>query len=259
MTRGLTAGGVPRLRRAGIEVVLLDIEGTTTPIAFVHDVLFPYARARLAAWFRERSPSDPQVREIVRALDHEARDTGDAPDSEWTIDEVVARLADYLDRDRKSPALKIVQGLIWESGYASGELRSPVYDDVPPALERWTNAGIGVGIYSSGSVLAQKLLFAHSNAGDLTPWLRWHFDTAMGAKVDAASYRRITDALRVNPSAVLFVSDVVRELEAARDAGVQSALCVRPPASPPASSFAVIRTFDEIDRLRLATPSARSR
>jgi len=258
VTSGLTAAGIQRLRRAGLEVVLLDIEGTTTPMAFVHDVLFPYSRARLAAWFRERSPSDPTVREIVGALEQEARDTGEAPGSESTIDEVVARLADYIDRDRKSPALKIVQGLIWESGYASGELRSPVYDDVPPALERWTNAGIGVGIYSSGSVLAQKLLFAHSNVGDLTPWLRWHFDTAMGAKVDAASYRRITDALHVKPSAVLFVSDVTRELEAARHASLQTALCVRPPAPAPASSFPVIQSFDEIDRLTLAIPSAGS-
>jgi enolase-phosphatase E1 len=259
VTSGLAAG-TQRLRRAGIEVVLLDIEGTTTPLAFVHDVLFPYSRARIAAWFHQRSPSDPQVREIVRGLEREAHESGEAPPGEWTMDDVVARLVDDIDRDRKSPALKMVQGLIWESGYTSGELRSPVYDDVPPALARWTDAGIGVGIYSSGSVLAQKLLFAHSTAGDLTPWLRWHFDTAMGAKVDAASYRRITDALRVNPSAVLFVSDVTRELEAARDAGVRTALCVRPPAVPPPSIFAVIRTFDEIDRLSLAaSPSAGSR
>jgi 2,3-diketo-5-methylthio-1-phosphopentane phosphatase len=248
VTSGPAADGIQRRRRAGIDVVLLDIEGTTTPITFVHDVLFPYSRARLGAWFDARSPSDPQVREIVHALQRE--DTTQRADP--SIDEVVAHLSDALDRDRKSPALKMVQGLIWEQGYASGELRSVVYDDVPPALQRWTSEGIAAGIYSSGSVLAQKLLFAHSNAGDLTPWLRWHFDTAMGAKVDAASYRRIIDALRVNPSAVLFVSDVPRELEAARDAGLKTALCVRPPASPPATGFAVIRTIDEIDRISFA-------
>ena len=256
MTSGLAADGIQRLRRAGIDVVLLDIEGTTTPITFVHDVLFPYARLRLRAWFDARSPSDPQVREIVQAL---LREDHDAPRTDPSIDDVVGRLLDALDRDRKSPALKMVQGLIWEQGYASGELRSLVYDDVPPALQRWTSAGIGTGIYSSGSVLAQKLLFAHSNAGDLTPWLHWHFDTAVGAKIEARSYQRIADALRLDPAAVLFVSDVTRELEAARDVGMRTVLCVRPPAAPPASAVPVIRTFDEIDRLSLASSSAESR
>jgi enolase-phosphatase E1 len=255
VTSGLAADGIQRLRRAGIEVVLLDIEGTTTPITFVHDVLFPYARVRLGAWFDARSPSDPQVREIVHAL---LREDDDAPCTDPSIDDVVARLIDALDRDRKSPALKMVQGLIWEQGYASGELRSLVYDDVPPALQRWTAAGIGTGIYSSGSVLAQKLLFAHSNAGDLTPWLRWHFDTAVGAKIEARSYQRIAGALRVNPAAVLFVSDVIRELDAAREAGMKTVLCVRPPAALPASTTPAIQTFDEIDRLRFDSPSAGS-
>ena len=237
--------------------MLLDIEGTTTPITFVHDVLFPYSRARLGAWFAARSPSDPQVLEIVEALRREEGDS--APRTDPSIHDVVARLIDALDRDRKSPALKIVQGLIWEQGYASGELQSLVYDDVPPALRRWASAGIGAGVYSSGSVLAQKLLFAHSNAGDLTPWLRWHFDTAVGAKIEARSYQRIADALHVDPSAVLFVSDVTRELDAAQDAGMKTVLCVRPPAPLPASTNAVIRTFDEIDRLSLASSSAGSR
>ena len=255
MTSGLAADGTQRLRRAGIDVVLLDIEGTTTPITFVHDVLFPYSRARLGAWFDARSPSDPQVREIVQAL---LREDADAPCTDPPIADVVGRLIDALDRDRKSPALKMVQGLIWEQGYASGELRSLVYDDVPPALQRWTSAGIGTGIYSSGSVLAQKLLFAHSNAGDLTPWLRWYFDTAVGAKIEPRSYQRIAEALRVDPAAVLFVSDVISELDAARDAGMQTVLCVRPPAALPPSTTPVIHTFDEIDRLSLASPSAGS-
>jgi len=252
VTSGPAAAGIERLRRAGIEAVLLDIEGTTTPIAFVHEVLFPYSRARLAAWFEARWPADPQLREIVGALQREDNDLqADAP-----IDVVVARLIDAIDRDRKSPALKMVQGLIWEEGYRSGELRSLVYDDVPPALRRWASGGIAAGIYSSGSVLAQKLLFANSNAGDLTPWLRWHFDTAVGAKIEAGSYRRIADALRLDPAAVLFVSDVTRELEAARDVGMKTVLCVRPPGVPPASTVPVVHTFDEIDRLSLATSSA---
>jgi enolase-phosphatase E1 len=251
-----------RLRAAGIEAVLLDIEGTTTPIAFVHDVLFPYSRERLSAWFAARSPADPEVRGILDALGREARESG-APLGEPTdtppVDAAVTRLREYIDADRKSPALKMVQGLIWEAGYRSGDLESPVYDDVPPALARWTTAGMGVGIYSSGSVLAQKLLFAHSTAGDLTPWLRWHFDTAMGAKVEAASYTRIAGALGAALAAVLFVSDVARELDAARDAGMRTILCVRPPARAAVSSHPVVQRFDEIDRLTLATPSAGSR
>jgi len=248
---------ISRLRAAGIEVVLLDIEGTTTPIAFVHEVLFPYSRERLAAWFAARSAADPQVREILQALQREAQGSGSAPP--LTVDAAVARLLDYIAADRKSPALKLVQGLIWESGYASGDLRSPVYDDVPPALARWTEAGLGVGIYSSGSVLAQKLLFRHSTAGDLTPWLRWHFDTAVGAKIERASYARIAEALRLVPAAVVFVSDVVRELDAARDAGMHAILCVRPPAAVPAASSPIVQSFDEIDRLTFASPSAGSR
>jgi enolase-phosphatase E1 len=250
-----TAGG--RLRPGGIGVVLLDIEGTTTPISFVHDVLFPYSRERLGDWFAARRPGDPDVRAILDALQREARESA-SPLSEVTIDAAVARLREYIDADRKSPALKMVQGLIWETGYKAGDLRSPVYDDVAPALARWTDAGIGVGIYSSGSVLAQKLLFAHSTAGDLTPWLRWHFDTAMGAKIDAASYARIADAIGVEPAAVLFVSDVARELDAARSAGMRTVLCVRPPAATPASGGPFVRTFDDIDRLTSASPSAGS-
>jgi enolase-phosphatase E1 len=246
------------LRAAGIEVVLLDIEGTTTPIAFVHQVLFPYARARLASWFAARPQSDQAVRKIVDDLQREAAGDPDAPPAGgWTREDVVARLTADIDRDRKSPALKTVQGLIWEDGYVRGELRGEVYDDVPPAFARWTDGGIAVGIFSSGSVLAQKLLFAHSNAGDLTPFLRWHFDTAVGPKTDARSYARIAEAVGAPPSTVLFISDVTAELRAARDAGMRGLLCVRP-LSPPAAAeeFPVVRTFDDVERTSLASPSA---
>ena len=149
-----------------------------------------------------------------------------------------------MNEDRKSPALKTVQGKIWEEGYRSGELVGQVYADVPPAFERWTSGGTQVGIYSSGSVLAQKLLFAHSNAGDLTPLIRWHFDTSVGAKVDPASYRRIVTTLVVRPQQVLFISDVVKELDAAREAGIETLLCARD--TLPAAAHPVIRTFGEI-------------
>lgn len=234
-----------RLRAAGIDVVLLDVEGTTTPVAFVYDVLFPYARARLAAWFASKSLTDPEVDEIVESLRQEVQDDPGAPAS-WTIEAVVSRLLSFMDQDRKSRALKIVQGKIWEEGYRSGQLRGEVYADVPPALARWNAEGRVVGIFSSGSVLAQKLLFAHSSAGDLTPLLRWHFDTAMGPKVEPRSYTRIAAAVNASPAAILFVSDVVKELEAAREAGMQTLLCVRPPATTSSSDFAVINRFDEV-------------
>lgn len=237
MTRGL--------HTAGIDVVLLDIEGTTTPVSFVYDVLFPYARARLPAWFASRRLSDPDVREIVDSLDAELQGDPAAP-ANWTIDNVVTKLLSYLDQDRKSRALKIVQGKIWEEGYASGQLRGEVYPDVPPALRRWIADGRTAGIFSSGSVLAQKLLFAHSNAGDLTPLLRWHFDTAVGSKVDTLSYARIAESVHASPDSILFISDVANELSAARDAGMRTLLCIRPPATAPSPAFAVIHTFDEV-------------
>jgi 2,3-diketo-5-methylthio-1-phosphopentane phosphatase len=249
---GVTIG----LRAAGIRVVLLDIEGTTTPITFVHDTLFPYARARVRSWLTSTPATDPDVREIVSGLASELRAEGrqldpaswDVAAGTWQLDVVVARVNELMDADRKSRALKTLQGRIWEDGYTSGELKGAVYPDVPDALERWTSAGIGVGIFSSGSVLAQILLFANSTAGDLTRFLRWHFDTAVGPKLDASSYRQIVRSLDVDAPSVLFISDVTRELDAARDAGLATVLAVRPPATgPTGSSYRVIESFKEIE------------
>ena len=141
-----------------------------------------------------------------------------------------------MDRDRKSGPLKALQGRIWEQGYRDGELKGEVYPDVPAAFARWTADGVRIGIFSSGSVLAQQLLFANSTAGDLSRFLSCHFDTGVGAKGEAGSYRRIVEALGVAAARILFVSDVVKELDAAREAGLRTLLCVRPPASAPTSS-----------------------
>jgi enolase-phosphatase E1 len=245
------------LHAAGIRVVLLDIEGTTTPIAFVHDVLFPYARARTRTYLEDTPAADPTLNDAVAGLREEyARDAGRGePVPLWKSDtrreelESLSRYVHWLmDQDRKSTPLKLLQGKIWERGYSNGELKGEVYPDVPAALERWAGSGVGVGIFSSGSVLAQRLLFANTNAGDLTRLLRWHFDTAVGAKVEAASYRAIVDALNIPSVHVLFVSDVVKELDAARAAGLQTALCVRAaPAQPPGTSdHPVVTSFDQI-------------
>ncbi|MGH9311773.1 MAG: acireductone synthase [Vicinamibacterales bacterium] len=244
------------LAAAGVGVVLLDIEGTTTPIEFVHRTLFAFARTRVRDYLAARTPHA----EIDAALDglreeHAADVAAGQSPPPWRDDPADARLESVavyvgwlIDRDRKSRWLKELQGRIWEEGYLRGALRGEVYPDVPAALRRWTAAGVRVGIFSSGSVLAQKLLFAHSTAGDLTPLLRWHFDTAVGPKTEAASYLRIAEQVSSPPDRLLFISDVTKEIDAARAAGFQTLLCVRPPAAPPvnADTYPIVRTFEEI-------------
>lgn len=153
-----------------------------------------------------------------------------------------------MNQDSKDSELKELQGRIWEEGYRAGQLAGEIFDDVPRALKRWQDERIDVGVFSSGSVLAQKLLFRHSTAGDLAPFLKWHFDTAVGPKTDANSYERIAASMGMPPSLITFVSDVVRELDAARDAGLRTALSLRPgnPPQPGGHRHPVIRSFDEL-------------
>jgi enolase-phosphatase E1 len=212
--------------------LLLDIEGTTTPIDFVTQVLFPFARKHV----KEYVDRHPEAAELLRA--DLAAEVG-APTT--SIEAAVNWL---MDRDRKSTGLKALLGRIWEEGYHSGALRSVVFDDVPPALERWSGSGRRCAIYSSGSVLAQKLLFAHTQAGDLTPRLSAYFDTTVGGKREGESYRRIATSLE---GPVLFVSDVRAELDAARETGMQTRLCVRPGNAPAeVGPHVVIRSLDEL-------------
>jgi enolase-phosphatase E1 len=241
-----------RLADRGIRVVLLDIEGTTTPIAFVHDTLFPYARRRVRA-FLVAHGDDLDVRRARDLLvaEHEIDLERDAPPfaSPKSIDALVGYVEWLMDRDRKSPGLKLLQGEIWEEGYRSGELRGVVFDDVAPAIRRWHDAGLRVAIYSSGSELAQRRLFESTAAGDLTPLLAGFFDTRVGAKVESASYARIASALGVTPSTMLFVSDLTRELAAAREAGLQVVLSIRPGNTTPADRtlYDCIASFDELN------------
>jgi enolase-phosphatase E1 len=211
-------------------MILLDIEGTTTPIAFVTETLFPYARRHLASYLDQHGNTSESRATMARLREeYDADRVRHEPVPEWTP---LAYLTWLMDRDRKSPALKELQGRVWEEGYRNGTLVGEVFADVPPALARWRDAGVAVGIYSSGSVLAQQWLFRRSSAGDLTPYLSWHFDTAVGAKQDAASYARIARDVNVDPDEILFVSDVARELDAARTAGMQTALIARPGNAP---------------------------
>jgi enolase-phosphatase E1 len=238
----------------GIEGILLDIEGTTTPIAFVFDVLFPYARRHLRRHLDQHATS-PEYHQLFDGLRDEYmsdREAGE-PVPSWVDDPAAARVAsiasycDWLmERDRKSTPLKELQGRIWKEGYERGELVSQVFADVPVALSRWSARNVQIGIFSSGSALAQQLLFRHSSAGDLTGFLRWYFDTTVGAKTKSESYRRITTTMELPAGAILFVSDVVSELDAARDAGMQTALSIRAgnKRPPRAHDHRVVETFE---------------
>ena len=226
-------------------MILLDIEGTITPIAFVTARLFPYARTHLPIYLAQQGGT-PECRRAVSRLRAEYdmdRARGEAL-PEWSPR---AYLDWLMDRDRKSPALKDLQGRVWEEGYRNGALVGEVFADVPPALNRWRQAGIPVGIYSSGSVRAQQWLFRRSTAGDLTPYLAWHFDTSVGAKQDSASFTRIAEDVNLPPQEMLFISDVAAELDAARSAGLRTMLMVRPGNSPqPDTGHRVVHSLDEV-------------
>ena len=239
----------------GIRGVVLDIEGTTTPISFVYDELFPYARENLRAFLETHGPSG-LLAEVDRQLREEhAADVarGDAPPplpvdvSSGNATDVEPYVLWLMDRDRKSPGLKLLQGLIWQRGFADGTLRGDLFADVAPALERWRDRSIDVAIYSSGSVLAQRLIFGHTASGDLTPRISHFFDATIGPKRSADSYRHIASELGRSPNELLFLSDVHAELTAARAAGFRAMLCVRPGnPEPPREDETSIQTFDEI-------------
>jgi enolase-phosphatase E1 len=234
-----------------VRALLLDIEGTTTPVDFVVKVLFPYARTHVKE-FLQNHLTDNEIRmDIARLREEHAEDIRRSQDPPPWCDESIAAVVAYIhwlmDRDRKSTGLKSLQGKIWEQGYSNGKLRGQVYTDVPVAFERWRKQGRAIAIFSSGSVLAQRLLFANSTAGDLTPFINAYFDTTTGPKIDSDSYLRIAAGLERASGEVLFVSDITAELDAAQHAGMQTALCVRSAESPiAAGSHPIIRTFDEI-------------
>lgn len=202
------------------KIILTDIEGTTSSISFVKDVLFPYARAELPRYVREHS-ADPKVRRWLEQVQLEIGD--ESADDE----RLIATLIDWIDADRKHTALKALQGLLWKDGYDYGAYSAHVYDDAVTALRGWHAAGELLYVYSSGSVPAQRLLFGHSTAGDLTPLFSGYFDTEVGGKRETRSYRNILDQLGGDAGNVTFLSDVVEELDAAREAGLVTVLIDR--------------------------------
>jgi enolase-phosphatase E1 len=238
------------------QTILLDIEGTTTPLNFVHQVLFPYAQAHVEDFLRRRSLS-PEVRTDLESLCEEhLRDVRqglgpppiDGREGDGSGQRYLAYLRWLMDHDRKSTALKSIQGKLWEEGYRRGALQGRVFADVPSAFQRWRRMDIRLFIFSSGSVLAQKLLFAHSEAGDLTGYLSGYFDTTIGAKVEADSYRAIAQLLERPAPDILFVSDAPREVLAATAAGMKVAFCARPgnAAPPPSVACPVVESFDAL-------------
>ncbi len=225
-----------------IRFVLMDIEGTTTSISFVHEVLFPYARTHLAEYVQRRA-GDPRVREALAAVKATVEEeTGRA----IADDAAIQQLLRWIEEDRKHTALKSLQGYLWKAGYETGEYRGHIYPDVLPVMQQWRERGIRMGIYSSGSVAAQKLLFGYSEEGDLTPYLSAYFDTRTGHKREVDSYRKIREKLNLPAADILFLSDVPAELDAAREAGLQTTQLVRP-GTPASDRHPVAKDFYEIE------------
>jgi enolase-phosphatase E1 len=226
---------VPLTEVPQVRVILLDIEGTTTPAEFVYQTLFPFAGRKLESFLREHA-REPEIQRLIEDLHAQhlvdAKSGIEVPG--WTDETEEARVRSsiaygqwLIAKDNKGTPLKSLQGKIWREGYASGELRGEVFPDVPEAFERWRRQKKIICIYSSGSVLAQQNLFRTTPYGDLTCHISLYFDTRVGAKTEAESYQRIADSFAQRPEQFLFISDAVKEIEAARLAGMQALLCVR--------------------------------
>ncbi|MBI1181423.1 MAG: acireductone synthase [Alphaproteobacteria bacterium] len=227
-----------------LAAILLDIEGTTSSVSFVYDVLFPDARRQLAGYV---AAQEAEVAPILDEVRSEAGQPG------LTAAECADVLLRWMDEDRKAAPLKALQGMIWRDGYAAGRYRGHVFPDVAPALRRWAGRGLAIYIYSSGSVEAQKLLFGHSAAGDLTPLLSGHFDTRTGGKKEPSSYAAIARAVGLPPARILFLSDNPEELDAARAAGLRILGSIRPGNTYDLAAFPSVCAFDEVDEALAGT------
>lgn len=220
-----------------IKAIVTDIEGTTSSLSFVKDVLFPYARAHMAAFVRAHA-HEPAVR---AQLDEVRRVLGGSADDEA----VIGQLIQWIDEDKKITPLKALQGMIWEAGYRQGDFKGHVYEDALRKLKAWHAQGVKLYVFSSGSVQAQKLLFAYSEYGDLTPLFSGYFDTTVGAKREPDSYRKIAADIGLPPGDILFLSDIKEELDAAYSAGMQTVWLLRD-RDLPAATHPQARSFDEI-------------
>jgi enolase-phosphatase E1 len=221
-----------------IRAIVTDIEGTTSSLSFVKDVLFPYARAHLPDYVRAHA-REPAVR---TELDAVSTTVGQTLDDEAAITQLLA----WINEDRKITPLKTLQGYIWQAGYAQGDFQGHVYEDAVRKLRAWKTGGLGLYIFSSGSVQAQKLLFGHTAYGDLTPLFSGYFDTTIGSKRERESYTRIAQTIGCAAGEILFLSDIREELDAAHAAGMQTGWLVRDGALPEQPAHRVARNFDEL-------------
>jgi enolase-phosphatase E1 len=229
--------------------ILTDIEGTTTSVSFVYDVLFPYFRQNIE---KVRSLIDtPEVQAIFKETIRLAQETENRAIA--SNEEVIHTLMRWSSEDKKITPLKDLQGILWKEAYESGLIQGHVYEDVAPALKTWKASGIQLGVFSSGSIAAQKLIFGYSVSGDLTPYFSAYFDTTTGGKRDGETYIKISQELKMKPSDILFLSDIVEELEAAQQAGLQTIQLVRPGTfanwKSTASSFSDILRSDAMLRV----------
>jgi enolase-phosphatase E1 len=224
-----------------IKAIVTDIEGTTSSIDFVHKVLFPYAREHVAGFVRQRV-HEAAVKEQIEAV---GREVGD---DRIPLEEAIHHLIEWIDEDRKITPLKALQGMLWEEGYRNGDFTGHMYPDAVEWLRLWHEAGLRLYVYSSGSIQAQKLLFGHSDAGDLTPMFSGYFDTTIGSKREAEAYRLIAEAVELAPADILFLSDMPAELDAAKAAGMQAMGLARQgePMPIPAAVHHWCRDFAEV-------------
>jgi enolase-phosphatase E1 len=220
-----------------VSAVLVDIEGTTSSIAFVKQELYPYARKHIPDYVREHTGAIHNLIEEVRRIEGRAS---------LDTEQLVAVLLRWMDDDRKLSPLKAIQGLVWQTGFDSGALRAPVYEDALRALRHWQERGLKLYVYSSGSVAAQRLLFSHTDEGDLTPLFSGYFDTTTGSKLEAESFRSIAKCIGLPGEAVLFLSDHTGEIAAARAAGMQAVWVDRDDHSRSGAPLDSIRSFDEV-------------
>ncbi len=221
-----------------MKAILMDVEGTTTSIDFVQQKLFPFAAQALPGFLRAKA-QEPQVQGILQQLQQ--------GQGQLSLEEAIALLLRWIEEDKKEPSLKALQGLIWEQGYQQGQLQGHVYPEVPGEWQRWKAQGLRLGIYSSGSVLAQKLIFGHSCWGDLTPYLEFHFDTQVGKKQEMQSYQTIAHKLGLPAQEILFLSDLPNELAAAQSAGMLITE-LRRDGQPGQADFPLAKDFIAVSR-----------
>ncbi len=203
-----------------VKAILIDIEGTVSPISFVKEVLFPYSKERIEKFIKENINS-PEIKKILdQVREIEGKDL--------TIDEVIQTLKKWIDEDKKIAPLKDIQGFIWKEGFEKGQLKAPLYEDAYKKIKEWKQKGYRLYIYSSGSVQAQKLFFSHTQYGDLTGYFDGYFDTKIGNKKEKQSYIKIADEIGLKPEEILFLSDNPDEIKAAAEAGMKVYRLVRP-------------------------------